>query len=97
MLIAYDADLGHKVTTSYADPDTLVTYKQEDGTTEWNTDLVSGESTSELRRLKDFPKYHGDIQFVPYWGAFVYVVKKIVHLKVDTTYDTTEDANYMMN
>ena len=36
------------------------------------------------------------MNFVPYWGAFVYVVKKYLYLKVDTSYDTGE-TNYILN
>ena len=37
------------------------------------------------------------MQSVPYWGAFVYVVDDNLWIKRDTSYDVTEDSNYMMN
>ena len=79
MAIEYDATEGKKVTKSYLDPDTLVTYTTTD--------------TSDY----DFPYQKTEMQFVPYWGLFVYVVDSYLWIKRDTSYDVTEDANYMMN
>lgn len=83
MMIEYSAATTdrHKLVTSYLDSTTLATFTGGTATRNW----------------QDFPKYQTEIQFVPYWGAFVYAVKRYVHLKVDASYDITEDANKMMN
>jgi hypothetical protein len=81
MMIEYSATDRHKLVRSYLDDTTRATFTGPSATQGW----------------QDFPKYQTEIQFVPYWGAFVYAVKRYVHLKVDASYDITEDANKMMN
>ena len=53
--------------------------------------------TSTTTSEEDFPIWKNDIQFVPYYGSFVYVVKNYLWFKHDPDYDITEDSFYMMN
>lgn len=87
MVIEYDTTTQAKVTKSYLDPDTLVTFSVEDGDSDYNS----------LKNLRDMPIYHRDIHFVPNWGAFVYVVKKYLIMKLDYSFDLSESpANIAM-
>ena len=87
MVIEYDTDssVERKITRSLIDSTTTVTFTEESGSAEWNT----------IKNHQDFPKVGGQqaIQFVPYWGSFVYIVKQYLFLKEDTSYTKlTPDA-----
>ena len=108
MRIEYDSTLEHKTVVSgpEAPGDAYALFKYESGVEPWNTatDLANTSGT-KLKNFRDFPRHHVPIQFVPYWGSFVWLSRNYIVLKVDTTYDTRTKSDvdssakdgYMMN